>query len=158
MTIRGHALGVHAVRISVGAHPAHRTLGVVELGRPGIGAGILIEEAVRDIDGDVAGLGQSQRRLRGIAATTEDQPSTMEEDHGRAGILPGRGLLDVKQQRLPVDFPVDHVPGELDVTQRHESLRGALGQRGARPGRDGGDSACEGGAVQQPTARQGRVS
>src|SRR5215210_6661929 len=98
MAVRRYALGVHPVLGGVGAHPAYGTLGVVELGRPGISTVALIEEAILDAEGDVARLGQFRRRRKDVGAATEDQSSTVEEEDGGTWRLALHRLHHVEQE------------------------------------------------------------
>ena len=57
--IGADALWVDVVRCSVGAHPAHGALHVIERGGPGISPVHLAVEAIVDGEGNVSGLGEA---------------------------------------------------------------------------------------------------
>src|SRR5687768_3709336 len=66
-----------------------------------------------------------RRRFVAAGAVAADKPSTMNDDDRRTRCLSCWRLEDVKQQRCPLDLPIDHILGLLDRDGSSHLSRGA---------------------------------
>src|ERR1700722_3414938 len=110
MAKHSEELGIHSILGGIGAHPANRSLHVVELGWPAIHGIFGIEKAIVGGNCDEAGLGKEFSQLAHRALVETGPSATVQQQNRRTSLRIAVGRLkDVEMQLRPVNRGVNNV-------------------------------------------------
>src|SRR3984957_9980286 len=116
---------IHSILGGIGAHPANRSLHVVELGWPAIHGIFVIEKAIVGGNGDEARPGKKLSQLAHRALVETGPSAAVQQQNRRTSLRTAvEGLKDVEMQLRPVNRGINNifVDGDAIRLRRVRSL------------------------------------